>query len=255
MASSAIDTAPPPVLRRVGTALALLAAGQLLAASLILLAAAPVAAAVVAVALPLALTPSLIALWTVRARAPGGVTGADRVTLLRHLGTGALAAASVLVLSGEVEPRSWLLAALGAAAVATDAVDGPIARRTGTAGPIGARIDMEADAALILVLSVLAALVVGPWALAIGLMRYAYVAASWVRPALRRPLAFSQLRRVIGGLQGVALLPAVIPVVPHGIATVVAAGALVLLVVSFGRDVLALERAEARDRADGRRTR
>lgn len=184
-----------------------------------------------------------VAASTLRPRAPGAVTAADALTLLRHLGAGALAAATVLVLGGELAARSWPLAALIATTLATDALDGPVARRTGSAGPIGARIDMEADAALVMVLSVLAATVVGPWALAIGLMRYAFVAASWMRPALREPLAFSQFRRLVGG-QGVALLSALVPAVPVPAAAAVVALALALLVVSFGRDVIRLERAQ-----------
>ena len=41
-------------------------------------------------------------------------------------------------------------------------------------------------------------------------MRSAFVAASWVRPALRQPLAFSKFRRLVGGGQGVALLIALV---------------------------------------------
>lgn len=223
----------------------MLAAGQLLAGSLVLLAAGTVPVAISTAALLAALAPSLVAASSLRPRAPGAVTAADRLTLLRHLGAGALAAAAMLALAGERPAQSWLLAVLGAAALVTDAFDGPVARRTGTAGPLGARIDMEADAVLVMVLSVLAALVVGPWALAIGLMRYAYVAASRVRPALRRPLAVSQMRRVVGAFQGLALLTAMTPVAPRGISTGVVAFALVLLVISFGRDVVVLERAES----------
>ena len=90
----------------------------------------------------------------------------------------------------------------------------------------------------------LAATVVGPWALAIGLMRYAFVAASWMRPALREPLAFSQFRRLVGGGHGVALLIALVPVISVPSAAAVVALALALLVVSFGRDVVHLERAQ-----------
>jgi phosphatidylglycerophosphate synthase len=241
-------SAAPRGLRRVGTVLAMLVLGQLAAAIAILLLAAPVAVPLAVLALLCAPLPGLIAAATLRPRVPAGVTAADLLTLLRHLAAGALATATVLALGEALSTRSWPLALLIAAALATDALDGPVARRTGTAGPVGARLDMEADAALVMVLSVLAVTVVGPWALAIGLMRYAYVAASWVRPALRRPLAFSQARRLIGGLQGVALLTAVVPAVPVQAATAVIALALGLLVVSFGRDVIGQERAEARGR-------
>ena len=62
--------------------------------------------------------------------------------------------------------------------------------------------------------------------------------------ALREPLAFSQFRRLVGGVQGVALLIALVPVVPVPASAAVVALALALLVVSFGRDVLRLERAQ-----------
>ncbi len=231
----------------------LLVLGQLAAAIGILLLATPVSAPLAALALLCAPAPALVTAATLRPRAPGGVTGADLLTLLRHLAAGALATAAVLALGGELSGRSWPLAILVAAALATDALDGPLARRTGIAGPVGARVDMEADAALILVLSVLAATVVGPWALAIGLMRYAYVAASAARPALRRELDFSQFRRMVGGFQGLALLTAVVPAIPGGVAAGIVATALALLIVSFGRDVLALERAEAAAREDSSR--
>lgn len=224
----------------------LLVLGQLGAALVVLLLAPPVSAPSAALALLCATAPALVAARTLRPRAPGEVTDADLLTLLRHLAAGALATSAVLAVDGALAARSWPLALLLGAALATDLLDGPVARRTGTAGPVGARIDMEADAVLVLVVSVLAALVVGPWALAIGLMRYAYVAASWIRPALRRPLGFSQARRVIGGAQGLALLTAVVPAVPATVSTGIVATALGLLVVSFGRDVIALERAERR---------
>ncbi len=244
MAATQPVPAPPGRARRVGTVLALLAGGQLLAGALVVLLTAPTSRLLALGAALAALVPWIVAATTLRPRAPGPVTAADALTLLRHLGTGAIAAATVLVLGGELTARSWPLAVLIAATLATDALDGPVARRTGSAGPIGARIDMEADAALVMVLSVLAATMVGPWALAIGLMRYAFVAASWVRPALSRPLGFSQFRRLVGGGQGVMLLISLLPVVPAPAAAVVVAAALALLVVSFGRDVVHLERAE-----------
>ena len=227
-----------------GMVLAVLAGGQLLSGVLVVLLAAPASRLLALAAVLAALATWPVAASSMRPRTAGAATAADALTLLRHLGAGALAAAAVLVLGGELAARSWPLAALIATTLATDALDGPVARRTGSAGPIGARIDMEADAALVMVLSVLAATVVGPWALAIGLMRYAFVAASRVRPALREPLDFSQFRRLVGGGQGVALLIALVPFLPVPAAAAVVALALALLVVSFGRDVFRLERAQ-----------
>lgn len=229
-------------------ALAGLAVAQLAAGALVLALAGPTSVPVAALALILSLVTWPVAAWTLHPRRQGGVTAADLLTSLRHVGAGALATSTVLVLAGALEERSWPLALLLWATIATDALDGPVARRTGTAGPIGGAIDMEADAALFMVLSVLAAPVVGPWVLLIGLMRYLYVAAMRVRPALRRPLAFSQSRRLIGGGQGVAIGIAMLPIVPVPLAQVIAGLALALLLFSFGRDVLSQERAAARER-------
>lgn len=247
MVSTRPLTSPALGLRRVGTVLALLAAGQLLASGILVVTVAP-PLAVGALSLAIGLSPTLVAATTLRPRLPGPVTTADLLTMLRLLGAGALASATVLALAGQLSSRSWLLAVLAGAALASDAVDGRVARGTGTAGPVGARIDMEADAALLMVLSVLAAATIGPWVLAIGAMRYAYVAASWVRPALRRPLTPSDLRRGIGAMQGIALLTAVVPVIPDVVAAALCALALGLLVWSFGRDVIRQEREGAAER-------
>lgn len=233
---------------RVGPVLTALAAAQLVAGAAVLALAGPTSLPVAALALVLSLVTWPVAAWTLHPRQQDGVTSADLLTSLRHLGAGALATSSVLVLTGALEERSWPLALLLAATIGTDALDGPVARRTGTAGPVGGRIDMEADAALFMVLSVLAAPVVGPWVLLIGLMRYLYVAAMRVRPALRRPLAFSQSRRLIGGGQGVAIGIAMLPIVPAPLAQGIVGLALALLLFSFGRDALAQERAEAQER-------
>lgn len=144
-----------------GVVLTLLATGQVLAAAFLVAAVAP-PPGIGALAVLIGLLPTLVAVATLRPRAPSLVTTADLLTMLRLLGAGALAAATVLSLAGQLTSRSWLLAVLIGVTLASDAIDGPVARRTGTAGPIGARIDMEADAALIMVLSVLATTVVGP---------------------------------------------------------------------------------------------
>ena len=237
--------------RRVGAVLGVLALAQLFAGGLVLAFAAPVPALLAVLAVMAALVTWPVATWTLRPRGAAGVTAADLLTGVRHAGAGALATVTVLVLAGALEERSWPLTALIAVTIASDAADGPVARRTGTAGPVGARIDMEADAALLMVLSVLATPVVGPWALLIGLMRYLYVTAMRVRPALRRPLAFSQTRRLIGGAQGVALGIAMVPLVPVPLAQAVVALSLAALLFSFGRDTISQEREEARERRAG----
>lgn len=175
-------------------------------------------------------------------RRPAFSTPADRVTLIRAVLAGGCATVLTLTLVDSAPPRSWLLFALAAPALLLDAVDGWVARRTATANTHGARLDMETDAAFLMILSIPVALTVGPWALAIGGMRYLFWAASWWRPALKQKLEFSQFRRVIAGLQGVALVFALIPLVPAPLAALTTALALALLVLSFGRDVVFLER-------------
>src|SRR5215212_7798660 len=81
-----------------------------------------------------------------------------------------------------------LLVALAAVALALDAADGWTARRTGTATALGARFDGEADAFLILALSVYVAPACGWWVLAIGAARYLFLAGEWLLPWMRGPL-------------------------------------------------------------------
>jgi phosphatidylglycerophosphate synthase len=130
-----------------------------------------------------------------------------------------------------------LLICLVVPALALDAVDGWIARRTGTTTELGARFDMEVDAFLLLVLSAFVAPILGLWVLAIGLMRYVFVAAGWMLPWLRLQLPPRYWRKVVTAVQGIALTLAASGLVPE-LAGVVVGVALVLLVESFGRDAV-----------------
>jgi phosphatidylglycerophosphate synthase len=159
---------------------------------------------------------------------------ADRVTLSRAVLVGGVLALATTSLS-EPTPVS-LLVALTAAALALDAVDGQVARRTGTVSALGARFDMEVDAFLLLVLSAFVAQLLGPWVLMIGLMRYAFVVAGWILPRLRAQLPPRYWRKVVTAVQGIALTLAASGLVPT-LAGMLVAVALALLVESFGRDV------------------
>jgi len=131
-------------------------------------------------------------------------------------------------------------------ALALDAVDGWVARRTGTATSLGARLDMEVDAFLILVLSIAAAQLLGWWVLAIGLFRYALVAATWVAPWLGGSVPPSYWRKAIAALQGIVLTLATADVLPRPVLTGAVAAALVLLAWSFGTQGAELWQAQAR---------
>jgi phosphatidylglycerophosphate synthase len=173
-------------------------------------------------------------------RKPRLTTAADRVTLVRAVLVACCAAATVPALFAGTVPGIPVVV-LGSAAFVLDAVDGAVARRLACASPAGGRLDVQTDAALVLVLSCAAVPRVGPWALAIGLMWYAFVAAGWFRPELKRTLPIKRLRKIIGAFQPFALLLALAPGVPVGIGMAAAAFALVALAASFGRDIVELE--------------
>jgi hypothetical protein len=73
-------------------------------------------------------------------------------------------------------------------------------------------------------------------------MRYAFVAAAWVVPALTGDLPESLRRKVVCVVQGVVLLVALGPIIPGPMAAFVAATGLVTLTYSFAVDVLWLLR-------------
>ncbi|HEX6471972.1 MAG TPA: CDP-alcohol phosphatidyltransferase family protein [Streptosporangiaceae bacterium] len=173
---------------------------------------------------------------------------ADHVTLARATLTGCVTA---IVANAFWTPAAStvLLVPVAAVALALDAVDGHVARRTGTASPLGARFDMEVDAFLILVLSVFVAGSLGAWVLAIGAMRYGFAAASRPLAWLAAPLPPSMARKTIAALQGIALTVAAAGVLPRPAAAAVVGLALAALAWSFGRDVHWLARAHGRDRA------
>lgn len=178
-------------------------------------------------------------------RAGADVLGpADRVTLARATLVGAVAALVADSFARHVPVAT--LVTLAAVALALDAVDGKVARHTGTVSALGARFDMEVDAFLLLVLSVYVAHPVGGWVLAIGGMRYAYVAAAWVLPWLRGALPYRYWRKVVAAAQGVVLAVTAADLLPYAVEVTALAGALALLVESFGRDVVYLWRNRTR---------
>jgi phosphatidylglycerophosphate synthase len=182
-----------------------------------------------------------LAAGSILRREPPLCTPADRVTLLRALLVACCGVLAVTDVLGGHDPGPVLIS-LAAAAFALDAVDGQVARRTGSASAAGARLDTETDAALTLVLSGAAAPAVGPWTLLIGLLYYVFAVLGRCRPALRRSLPPSPVRKAIGACQPAGLLLALLPGTPAAAATAVLLTALALLLFSFGRDAAALER-------------
>ena len=167
-----------------------------------------------------------------------GLGPANRVTLGR-------AALAVPILALALSPGplgdalAWWTIVISTVVMVADGLDGYVARRTGSGSRFGARFDMELDAALLMALSVLVwrDARVGSWVLSIGLLRYAFVAASWIWPELAADLPPSQRRKVVCVIQGVVLLVALGPVIPDRVAVAVAALGLGALAYSFAVDV------------------
>ncbi len=129
------------------------------------------------------------------------------------------------------------LVTLATVALALDWVDGQVARRTATESTLGAQLDGEVDAFLILALSVAVAPSAGIWVLAIGAARYAFLAAGWPFGWMRAPLPRRDWRKTVTAVQGVVLTIAVADVLPRPLTRIALVAALALLAESFGRDV------------------
>lgn len=160
---------------------------------------------------------------------------ADLVTLSRA--TLACAVAALVADSFLGGSPGTVLVVLAAVALALDAVDGRVARRTGTVSVFGARLDGEADAFLMLVLSVYVAGSVGAWVLAMGAVRYLFAMAGWVLPWMRAPLPARHWRKVVAATAGMALVFATSGLGPATMTYAALGVGSLLLAESFGRDV------------------
>jgi phosphatidylglycerophosphate synthase len=167
---------------------------------------------------------------------------ADLVTLARSVLVGGVTALVADRFASGVTPVATLVV-LAAVALALDGVDGQVARRTRTVSALGARFDMEVDAFLVLVLSVQVAVSVSPWALAIGAMRYVYVAAGWALPWLRGALPTRMSAKVVAASAGIALVVAASELLPDTAGVALVLLTLGALTWSFGGSVTWLWRA------------
>jgi phosphatidylglycerophosphate synthase len=165
---------------------------------------------------------------------------ANAVTATRSTLVGPITA--LVVASFEDAIPTVLLVTLVACALILDGVDGYVARRTRSESEIGARFDMEVDAFLLLVLCVYDVRFVGWWVLTIGLLRYGFVVAGWMLPWMRRTLPPRYWRKVVTAACGIALAVVASQLLSPTGDLLVAGAALVLVLESFGRDVLWLAR-------------
>ena len=184
----------------------------------------------------------LLALGRVRSEKPR-IFPADWVTLARALLGAGVAGLVVDSLDRSISVSA--LVALSTVALVLDAVDGQVARRTGTANPLGARFDGEVDAFLILLLSIAVSQRYGSWVLIIGAVRYVLLLAGLLVPWLAAPLPPRYWRRVVAAVQGIVLTVAVSGLLDRLVGMIAVAVALMLLAESFGRDIIWLYRTGA----------
>jgi phosphatidylglycerophosphate synthase len=185
---------------------------------------------------------ALIAAARMRSDQPA-ILPADWVTLTR-----AVLCAGVAGLVADSFGRLMSITALvtlSTVALALDAVDGRVARRTGTATPLGGRLDGEVDAFLILLLSIVVSRDYGSWVLSIGAARYVLLLAGWLIPWLAAPLPPRYWRKVVAAIQGIVLTIAASGLLSPLTGMIAVAAALLLLAESFGHDVIWLYRTGA----------
>ncbi len=166
---------------------------------------------------------------------PATVVTGGRVVLAVAVGVAAL-----------LDGSAWLIGVLVTVALLTDLVDGRLARATGTTSELGARLDQEADALLILVLSAIVAADVGWWVLGIGLAHYVFGAFfRLVGPLRSLPARPRFWCKTVAVLVGVVLAAAAVLPLPDLVATVAVAAVAVLLAESFLHEAVDRWRAPA----------
>lgn len=168
---------------------------------------------------------------------------ANCVTLARAL---LVALLTALLIEPTSRATAWVAASASGAVPALDGVDGWLARRTHMQSTFGARFDMEIDALHVLVLSGLIWQYdkAGAWVWIGGLLRYGFVAASWLLPWLAQPLRPTRRARVITIVHMTTLSVGLAPFVPAAVSATAAAISVSALAWSFAVDIGRLWRGE-----------
>lgn len=162
------------------------------------------------------------------------------ITFIR--GAGVVIMAGLIVtpdaLQGE-QALGWTLVLLALATLGLDGADGWVARRSGLQSRFGARLDVEFDVAFALVLALLAwqADKVGLWFVALGLLRPAFLTAGLLIPALRRPLPARFWRKAMAALQMSVQVLLLVPFIQGGVAAMIGASLLAVMLLSFAVDI------------------
>jgi phosphatidylglycerophosphate synthase len=186
---------------------------------------------------------SIAALWLPEEHPFAEVGPANWVTVVRAALVAMLAAMTFERPAADIAAAAVVLLVVVAV---LDGVDGWLARRSGLASAFGARIDMETDALLIMVVSVLVWRhgKAGLWVLAGGLMRYAFVAAGWLLPWMTRPLTPTRRAKTITVCHFVGLSVALAPIIPWPLSAVAVGVTVAALSWSFAVDVRRLWRMQ-----------
>jgi phosphatidylglycerophosphate synthase len=157
--------------------------------------------------------------------------------------------AAVVAVLALVDSPPVALAVVLVAALLTDFVDGRVARATGTASELGARLDMEADAFLILVLSAVVAADQGAWVLGLGLVRYTFAVVVHLVPGLQHQPPPRPWCKVVAALVATVLAVAAVGLLPQPAAAVALVVVAVLLAESFAHEAVDRWRAGTRVRS------
>lgn len=185
---------------------------------------------------------AIFAVALIRRGYPHRVLGFGNLTTVFRM---TMVAALLAPLGGIAMP--WAVVALAIFALVLDGVDGALARRANLVSNFGGKLDMEIDSilALILALNVWAAGITGPWIILLGLPRYLFIVAARFMPWLDKPLPPSLSRRVICVVQVSSILGLYAPILPGILVIPVAVIVALLLIWSFGRDIIWLWRSRS----------
>ncbi|WP_440769252.1 CDP-alcohol phosphatidyltransferase family protein [Natronorubrum sp. DTA28] len=173
------------------------------------------------------------------------VTLATWVTVARGAAVAVLAGFAVAGPPAGTGIISWVPAALFAVAAALDAIDGVLARATDSVTDLGARLDIEIDALIVLVGTIVAVVdgALPSVFLAVGAARYLFVAGRWWRTHRARPVSAlppNRFRRLLGALAMVAIWLALVPVLAETVTRAFAVAVAVPFLANFCWDWLAV---------------
>lgn len=185
---------------------------------------------------------AIFALTLMRRGYPHSRLGTGNIVTVLRMG---LVAALLAPLAGSGLP--WALVGVATLALVLDGFDGFFARREGRMSAFGARLDMEVDSALglILALNVWVAGIFGPLILLIGLPSYVFMVAGHFLPWLKQPLPGSFARKLVCVIQVASLIALNAPIWPTWGIVPVVVGVAGALAWSFGRDIVWLWRSRS----------